>query len=441
MVEKKIIKLLVLFILVLSSINIGVASAASTVPERLIYEARLLDSTGETPILTDHTFRFSFWIESPIEVGDITAGDIDELAANYGGWQEVQTVTPESNGFVSFELGSVTSLPQIDYTEHLYLQVEVKEDGAPDSSYEALDKSPANPLVDRAPVGSVPYALNANAVDNAEIGTAAGDLVVLEPGGQWPINTVPGGTNEDNFVVDSDDSSATTIGLQFGESLGKLLAYDIGGGFFNFNDDVNIAGNLTLTGTVDGIDVSDLAANVTVIGTDLDTLETTVAGLGGVSEKSFILNSSYEGATYVGDGLNNIGRLYLDNDNSVQENYYEWTSSSALLQDYDIVLKISVPSTFSEWNGATPWNFNYRSSNSDINTTKADIFVYDTNGNPVTLTGDASNLSNTSWTNASLGYSGSPVFTAGESFMVVIKLYAKEFETMNLGEIVMNYNG
>lgn len=446
------------------------ASAATSVPEKLIYEARLLDSGTNDPLTTAHEFRFSFWLASPVNAGDVVGGVIDPFALNYGGWEEEQTVTPNDLGFVSFELGTVSPLPEIDYTEHLYLQVEVKAAGDPITAYEILDRDPADPLNDRAPVGSVPYALNADMIDNAEIGTSDGDIVLLGPGGVFPSSVMPGGTDQDTFILDENDSSVTSIGLQFGSALGKLLTYDIGSGYFNFNDSVNIEGNLTLTGTVDGYDVSDLGDDVTAhldggaskhdaseidveavdghfystgdLETVIDDLDEAIFGATtALMDRIIVLNSQFEGASYVGDGSDNIGRLYLDNDNTAKENYYEWTSTQSDLQDYDIILQITVPKTFDSWDAISPWTVNYRSSTADPLSTKADIFMWDTAGNPVTLTGMSTNLVSTSWSQTGLGFSGSPAFTQGESFIIAIRLYAKDNETMNIGEIQLNYTG
>ncbi len=71
-----------------------------------------------------------------------------------------------------------------------------------------------------------------------------------------------GATDADVFVIDADDSNTNDIQLQFGQTLAKTLRWDNLSGHFTFNDDLNIEGNITLTGTVDGVDISELATNV-----------------------------------------------------------------------------------------------------------------------------------------------------------------------------------
>lgn len=460
----KIVSLIVLTVWMSS-----VAYAATSVPQKFIYEGRLLDSTGSTAITTSHSFRFSLWSATAVAAGDVSGGSINVGAPNYGGWQEVQTITPNADGFFGLELGSVASLPAIDSLAHLYLQVEVKAAGDPDTSYEILDRSPSDALVDRAPIGSVPYALNADTLDNADVGTATGDLVLLGASDEWPVSTIPGGTNEDNFVLDANDDAAGLIGLQFGNTLSKILSWDIGSSYFNFNDDVNIQGDLTITGTVDGVDVSALdstvnshldggsskhdASEIDVEASDghyyfagdleaaIDALDEQLFSLsGGTTAQKIILPSIYEGVSYKADGSDNIGRLYFDHDGTSDKNYYVWTSTRSSLQDYDVIVQVPLPNDFDSWNGASPWTFNYRSSNAASTENKADIYIYDTSGALVTLTGSATDLASTTWTTTSLGYSGTPTFTAGETFLIVIRMHARSNEQMNIGEVILSYN-
>jgi hypothetical protein len=463
MSKKKSLKLGIA-LLISQFIFVITANAAVTIPEKFIYEGRLLDNSGD-PISTSHSFRFSLWSASAVDAGDVSGGNINTLAPHYAGWQEVQTVTPNTDGFFSFELGSVTPLPDIDYTQHLYLQVEVKQSSQPDTSYEILDRAPSDPSSDRSPLGSVPYAMNADTLDDADVGTSTGDIVLLGPSDAWPVSTIPGGTNADNFVLDSNDDAGGSISLQFGNTLSKILEWDIVNDYFNFNDDVNIQGNLTITGTVDGVDVSDLSDTVNThlnggpskhdaseidveavdghyysagdLETVIDDLDEQIFKLSG--NKKIILSSEYDAVSYKADGSNNIGRLYLDNDFSNERNFYVWKSTRPTLQDYDLIIQVPVPSDFSSWDGASPWTFNYRSTNAAATENKADIYIYDTTGAAVTLSGTSKDLASTSWASTSIGYTGSPTFTPGETFFIVIRMFSRNNEEMHIGEVVLNY--
>ena len=137
----------------------------------------------------------------------------------------------------------------MDYNLHKYLQVEIKPNGAPNTSYEVLDPSGnLSDTQDRKPLNSAFYALNADKVDNTDVGTDPGDLVKLGSNRQWGINFIPGGTNEDKFILDNNNSAPNDIILQFGQALNKVLKFDTLNNRFDFNADVFIQGILNLGG-------------------------------------------------------------------------------------------------------------------------------------------------------------------------------------------------
>jgi len=470
METKKHIKLGVLLMFVLTFTINNVALAVLTVPNKLVYEGRLLNAAGTAPMTTAHSFRFSFWAVSGVAVGDITgAGAINILAPNYGGWNEVQNVTPNTDGFFSFELGTVTTLPMVDHTKQLYLQVEVKPSGDPDTSYEVLDREISNPLVDRSPIGSVPYALNSDLLDYHEIGSSTGDIVILGPGNVFPESVIPGGTDSNTFILDNNDDAVGTIGLQFGNTIAQLLTWDIAGDYFNFSNDVNVQGNITLTGTVDGVDVSTLDSTVSShldggaskhdaseidveaidghfytagdLETAIDTIDEAIFTLatGASANLQIVLPAGYEGVSYKADGTSNVGRLLIESDTINNRNYYLWTSTKAALQNYDLRIQVPVPPNFSSWNGANPWKFIYRSTNAASTENQADIYIYDTAGALVTLTGTSTDLANTVWSSTSLGFAGAPTFTPGGTFTIVIRVQAQNNEEMHIGEITLDW--
>ncbi|MFA7718062.1 MAG: hypothetical protein WC875_05085, partial [Candidatus Absconditabacterales bacterium] len=101
---------------------------------------------------------------------------------------------------------------------------------------------------DRAPLLSVPFALNANLLDGRDTGTGSGSIPVLQTGGLLPLSMIPAGTNQDSFVLDADDSTATgSIVLQFGDSLSKTISFDVDAGVFRMNDDLTLTDSAGLT--------------------------------------------------------------------------------------------------------------------------------------------------------------------------------------------------
>lgn len=218
--------------------------AATTTPATINYQGRLLDNSN-SPLSGNYTFRFSLWQSADWIAGDTTgAGAINTGSANYAGWQETHAVTTGTFGLFNMSLGSSTSFPSFDGNTHKYLQVEVKVTGAADTTYEILDpQGTTGDTVDRKTIHDQAYADNADTVDNADVGTSAGDLAVLGAGGVWDASLIPGGTDADSFIIDDDDSSAGDISLQFGNTLAKVLKYSQANSWFEFNDDVSFGKN------------------------------------------------------------------------------------------------------------------------------------------------------------------------------------------------------
>ncbi len=239
------------------------ALAANIGPQTHVYNGRLLNSAGSA-VTSQQKLRFSYWVSEDYQSGDVTGtGAINTAAAHYGGWYEVQTVTPDSNGYFSVKLGSGTALPSLaSYSvgdlADLFIQVEVKAASAADTSYELLDADTGNSAVDRSPILSVPFALNADRIDQHDVGSGSGSIPLLQSGGLLPVAAMPGATNSAKVIIDNDNSATTDITLQFGQSLAKKLSYDIANSRFNFNASLNVQGDLSVSGLINGVDISAL---------------------------------------------------------------------------------------------------------------------------------------------------------------------------------------
>lgn len=491
--------------------------AASVGPQRIIYDAHLLDSSGDA-ITTAHSVRFSWWTSADSVAGDTTAtGAINTGASSYANWQEVHTVTPNSDGYFSVELGSITALPDLSsftsvQLQNLHLQVEVRASSAADTSYELLDRDTSDTTLDRSPIDTVPFALNADRLDLHDTGTGSGSIPVLQSGGLLGVGLIPSGTNRNEFTIDADASASGSITLRFGTALAKELTYDQGNSRFNFNDDVRIQGNLTVTGLINGIDIATLSNSVdthlkvssgagltvsiaggsyrinstitdyagsgsvalsdeatnylfftstglTVSTTGFPTgksfiplASVTAAGgsVSGVTDKRVlqsddrertvegVFHPQYANAVLQGDATDNVGQLSLSHDDGSQNNYYLWSSTATSLQDYDILVRVTVPPDFKQWT-ADPLSIVYRSTSSDSADNKLDITVFDTNGATVTLSGSTTALSGTGWTTTHVDFLGSPVWTAGNEYLITFKMYAKSNAQMHLGALKLRY--
>lgn len=490
-----------------------VHAATVTTPQTITYNGQLRDSGG-APITADHVMRFSFWSSPDVVPSDTNPdGSINIAAGTYAGWQENQIVRPDAGGYFSMSIGSGTALPSLaslsaSTLQNLHLQVEVKQVGAPDTTYEILDVNAEQTTIDRSAIHAVPFALNADMLDQRDTGTGSGNIAVLGSGGLFLPSMIPGGTNAAAFAIDGDGSETGDIALQFGASLSRQLTYDIASGRFNFSDDVRIEGNLTVTGFINGVDVTALSpaqnthlrassgAGLTLnIAGGSYRLRGAVADYGGatgvavqnnatnyvffgsgglsVSTVGFPTDESairvaevttasgsitaladrrilqtddrertieqrydvmFDHAAYQGDATDNIGQLSVSHDGINLRNFYRWTSTKATLQDYDIILRIPVPTGFVGW-GDNALALAYRSTSDDAANSKLDLSIFDTNGDPVVLSGSTANLRSLSWATAQVEFTGAPTWTAGQNFILKLKVSAKGDFQMHIGDL------
>jgi len=496
------------------------AFAATTTPLTHTYHGHLLDSSGDA-VTSAVTIRYSYWKSADFGASDLTAtGSINTSATNYASWKEEHTVTPNSDGFFSVELGSTTALPAMNGLPlstilSLYLQVDVKASSAADSTYDLLDANASDATKDRSPVLSVPFSLNADMLDQRDTGTASGSIPVLKTGGVLPVSVIPSGTTQSGFTLDTNNAATGDITLQFGQSLGKKLIYDQSNTWFNFNDDLRVQGDLTVTGLINGVTVSALQSatgalkvasggglSITVDAGSyrLRGVVTNFAGQSGVavtasatnyvffgsggltvrtatfpSDESYIplaevttngvsvtsvadrralssddreqtvvrtYHAGFEGASYQGDASDNVGQLFVDHDNTSDRNYYRWTSSLASLQDYDLILRVTLPADFVRWKD-NPLKLTYRSTSADASDSQLDVSVFDTNGTPVSLSGSSLssglNLVGTSWATEQIEWSGAPTWTAGQDFLISLKMQAKNDKQIHIGDLFLQY--
>jgi hypothetical protein len=420
--------LLILCLGLMQTVFAAPPPGATTAPYTLSYSAKLATSTG-TPVTTPQSIRFSLWSDSDSDPTDyLPAGTINPAAVGYTGWQETHAVTPDSNGLFHVRLGTLNTLPNFTASTHAFLEVDVKPLADPDTNFEVLDPDGnTSNLTDRHPLDSSAFTINADTVDNHDAGSAPGQIPILDGLGYIPITAVPGGTNADSFILDFDNTAVvpTTIKLQFGSALAKVLEYDIAAGWFNFNDNVNVTGNLTVIGTINGVTV-----NATTVGP---------------YNQSLVYEPEYSDTVIQGDGTNNMGKLevfFVDTDgipgnNNV--NYYKWTTRQATLQDMDLIMRVTLPSGFTGFQG-TPIEFTYRTEDGIAGNNVINMSVEDATGTPITLTG-GTGLVSAAYTTANITFGGSPVFTAGQSVTIKIKLAALAAGGAYAGKLKLNYIG
>ncbi|MFH0851333.1 MAG: hypothetical protein V1876_01145 [Candidatus Peregrinibacteria bacterium] len=223
------------------------AHAASTVPWNHWYQGHLLNDEGKA-VTSSVTIRLSYWKSADFTAGDLTStGAINVSATNYVQWYEEHTLTPGSDGSFSVELGSIRSLPDLSTLPAstltgLYLQVEVKEAGAADTTYDLLDANPGNTVIDRTSVLSLPFARNADFIDQREIGTGSGAIPLLTSGGSLSLTG--------DLTINSNNAAQDAV-LTFGNDAGaETLKFNDTTNRFEFSDSVHVQGDLTASGSL-----------------------------------------------------------------------------------------------------------------------------------------------------------------------------------------------
>jgi cysteine-rich repeat protein len=421
------------FVVLLSLLLIAphAVRAVETTPAFFIYNG-ILKTPGGVPVTTAQSFRFSLWTSDDFVDGvDRNGAGALLTPGTYAGWKEVQTVTPDTSGYFEIKVGATSADPWPNFNKdaHPYLMIEVKPSASADTAYEVIDPNTASAIDDRHDIGNEPFARNSDYLDNKEIGLSADNIVVLDGTAHFPIATIPGGTNFTTFNIDADDPDDTTgiIGLYFGTTLANhFLSWDpdgvaVGDGWFNFNDDVNIDGDLTVTGSITGsIDYSNLVPR----------------------SKSLTLIPEYDGATVEQDGTANKGSLKIgfeDLGGVDKRNYYEWTTQQVGSNDVDVAIKIRIPLDFVSFD-ATPFELLYQTSDAVVATNDLDITLFDTTGTAVALTG-GTDLASASWSTAGITTGGAPTFTAGGEITLRIKLSSIGGGFARAGTLRMNYTG
>ncbi len=432
-----------IFALVLATASVlistsGILKAATTTPATINYQGRLLNSSNN-PLGGNYTFRFSLWNSADWQAADTLAGGAINVASpRYAGWQEVHNATTGTFGLFNMSLGSTTVFPNFTAGTHDFLQVEVKLTGQPDTAYEILDPQGAiADLIDRKTIHDQAYAENADTVDNREVGTNAGDLAILDAGGVFGINFMPSGTNADIWQIDTNDNAAGGIvQLSFGSALlNQILSYDPNGvaaadGWFNFSDDVNIQGNLTTTGTVNGVNLASIPF-------------TNLA----VRNKAVNLKPHFPGAVAEGlGGGSHRGKIqshFVDTDGAGAPNnfnYYQWTTKQPAIQDYDIVVRWRLPDDFTAWQ-ATPIVFRYKTNNVNLANNRLDVTMEDSLGQNIGTLAGNSGLASATFTTTNIGFGGGGIFIAGSEITIYIKMSATNAGGAYVSDLAFNYIG
>ena len=159
----------------------------------------------------------------------------------------------------------------------------------------------------------------------------------------------------------------------------------------------------------------------------------------GAATVKIVLSPEYAGAVLSADGSSNTGTMTSDSDAN-SKNYYEWNSSETSLNDYDVRVRFTLPSDFDTWS-STALTLNFVTEDTGANS-KADIYLYLATSATVddSATNGASSSGGT-WTSMSLQNADlNECNAAGETCMLIIRMYSANDSYTRVGDIELNYN-
>ena len=157
-----------------------------------------------------------------------------------------------------------------------------------------------------------------------------------------------------------------------------------------------------------------------------------------VINKKLVLSAEYAGAVLVpGSGVNHKGDMIGGNTAAVLPyymNYYEWKGRATGSQTYQVIVRITLPNDFTEWQ-ASAMNVTHMVNNSACNIS---FLLINTSTNTTFYTSPT--LNSTSWTtNVINNTSLSAWVTPGQTVAMVITFSATNGNVARFGDIVLNY--
>jgi len=276
----------------------GISQAEASVADTINFQGRLLAGPGTPAANRNFDIRFSIWPDADFDSGSDRDGGGQLVGAP---WQEVVTMSTDSQGFFISEVGGSVGLPQFDGNLHRYLQVEVKPTGQPDTVFFLLDNKGADPTIDRKSLTNSAYAQNAARLDGKELGFGADQIPYLDANGKLDQSLI----TDDSWLDPVADTatmnalSAVSGDVVFVQSEGRLYTYN-GVDWIKTGTDTDAA----LSGVEGRIDVAEtnIATNAAAISSNADSIisiedRTTQNELditSNVSSQNFSVTSSHE---------------------------------------------------------------------------------------------------------------------------------------------------
>jgi hypothetical protein len=155
-----------------------------------------------------------------------------------------------------------------------------------------------------------------------------------------------------------------------------------------------------------------------------------------------VLSPEYPGAILFADSTDNSGSMTSDALEAAGgfKNYYEWVSDRTTPQDYDILVRVTLPSDFVSWkDDAVLLDFMTENSAS-LENNKVDMYLIGKNGVDAQVKDGISKLPG-GWERVSIkGLDINDCNTAGDTCTLRISVTSSESYFVRVGDITLNYN-
>jgi len=163
--------------------------------------------------------------------------------------------------------------------------------------------------------------------------------------------------------------------------------------------------------------------------------------LGDLSSQ-MVISPEYPGAILFADGTDNYGSMTSDAEQSSGSfrNYYEWVSDRETTQDYDILVRVTLPSDFVSWKEDAIY-LDFMTENSvSITNNKVDIYLMGGGGIDAQVSDGISSLPGV-WERMSIkGIDISDCSSAGATCTLRISVSSSLDYFVRVGDITLNYN-
>jgi UDP-N-acetylglucosamine transferase subunit ALG13 len=136
--------------------------------------------------------------------------------------------------------------------------------------------------------------------------------------------------------------------------------------------------------------------------------------------------------------LNSVAQKY--------QTYYEWNSVETTFQDYTVAVRVTLPADFDSWRpGGSSIQVLYNTEANTATSNKLDMFLYPSTSSVPTVyrQGQFSNTAAKAWQTIDVPATdlndGTPWNAASQSAILYFKMYSKDSNYVQLGDIILNY--